>query len=148
MLGLFSVEKDTHFLYLVMQFCSRNIYGFVTTKDVCLALWLESGYRNAQLFKLIRDIVVGVKELHVENIIHGDLNSQNIFVVNERRILVKLSGMTIKSHHAFSKGTPVWRAPELIREMEQTKATNMFSLGCVIYYCLTCDDHLFGDHFE
>jgi len=68
-------------------------------------------------------------------------------------------------------GTPGWRAPEILRgevrvdeaitddnfvptigtgmlTMRLTKSVNIFTLGCLHYYCLTSGEHPFGDRFE
>ncbi|KAI8536770.1 hypothetical protein RHMOL_Rhmol10G0282500 [Rhododendron molle] len=45
-------------------------------------------------------------------------------------------------------GTSGWQAPELLRLGRQTRAVDMFSLGCVLFYCMTAGRHPFGDPFE
>lgn len=45
-------------------------------------------------------------------------------------------------------GSSGWRAPEQLREGRQTRAVDLFSLGCVLFFCITGGKHPFGDNFE
>ena len=38
-----------------------------------------------------------------------------------------------------------WKAPEQIIYNTQTKASDMFTFGCVLYFCITGGYHPFGD---
>jgi serine/threonine-protein kinase/endoribonuclease IRE1 len=50
-------------------------------------------------------------------------------------------------------GSSGWQAPEqLIAKdggaVRQSRAMDVFSLGCVMYYCLTAGKHPFGEQYE
>ncbi|KAG5529969.1 hypothetical protein RHGRI_030366 [Rhododendron griersonianum] len=45
-------------------------------------------------------------------------------------------------------GTSGWQAPELLLHGRQTRAIDVFSLGCVLFYCITGGKHPFGDPHE
>lgn len=45
-------------------------------------------------------------------------------------------------------GSSGWRAPEQILQGRQTRAVDLFSLGCVLFFCMTGGKHPFGDIFE
>ena len=38
-----------------------------------------------------------------------------------------------------------WKAPEQIIYKTQTKASDMFTFGCILYFCITRGHHPFGD---
>ena len=38
-----------------------------------------------------------------------------------------------------------WKAPEQILSKTQTKASDMFTFGCILYFCVTKGCHPFGD---
>nr|GMC94736.1 serine/threonine-protein kinase/endoribonuclease IRE1a isoform X1 [Ipomoea batatas]GMC96751.1 serine/threonine-protein kinase/endoribonuclease IRE1a isoform X1 [Ipomoea batatas] len=122
-------------------------------------LWKENGYPSATLLKLMRDVVSGLIHLHELGIIHRDLKPQNVLITKEKRVLcAKLSDMGISkrltgdmsslSHHATGYGSSGWQAPEQLLHRRQTRAVDLFSLGCVLFHCLTGGSHPFGNPLE
>ncbi|KAL3745696.1 hypothetical protein ACJRO7_014763 [Eucalyptus globulus] len=125
-----------------------------TVRDVDLR-WVV-GHRSTSLLKLMRDVVFGLEQLHGLEIIHLDLNPTNI-LITQNPFGAKLSGMgtsiylpdgqSSSGYHATSCGTKGWQAPELFHdEGGQTQAMDLFSLGCVLFFCITCGRHLFGEN--
>ncbi|KAK1322026.1 Serine/threonine-protein kinase/endoribonuclease IRE1a [Acorus calamus] len=124
-------------------------------KDV--ELW-NSGFPSTQLLKLMRDVVSGVVHLHELGIIHRDLKPQNVLISSDTLVCAKLSDMGISkrlfgdmsslSHHATGYGSSGWQAPEQLLNGRQTRAVDLFSLGCILYFCLTKGKHPFGTSFE
>lgn len=45
-------------------------------------------------------------------------------------------------------GSSGWQAPEQLLNGRQTRAVDLFSLGCVLFFCITKGRHPFGSHFE
>jgi serine/threonine-protein kinase/endoribonuclease IRE1 len=45
-------------------------------------------------------------------------------------------------------GSSGWQAPEQLHHRCETRAVDLFSLGCVLFYCITGGRHPFGDHLE
>lgn len=123
-----------------------------------IELWKSNGYPSPLLIKLMRDVVSGLVHLHELGIIHRDLKPQNVLIVKERSLYAKLSDMGISKrllgdmsslgHHATGYGSSGWQAPEQLRQGRQTRALDLFSLGCVLFYCITGGKHPFGDHLE
>lgn len=50
-------------------------------------------------------------------------------------------------YHAGS-GSSGWQAPEQLLHGRQTRAVDVFSLGCVLFFCMTKGRHPFGSRFE
>ncbi|KAK6939196.1 KEN domain [Dillenia turbinata] len=123
-----------------------------------LELWKANGFPSLQLLKLMRDLVCGLAHLHELGIIHRDLKPQNVLIVKERSLCAKLSDMGISkrlsgdnaslTQHATGCGSSGWQAPEQLLNGRQTRAIDLFSLGCVLYFCITGGRHPFGDRFE
>lgn len=123
-----------------------------------IKLWKENGHPSPLLLKLMRDVVSGVMHLHELGIVHRDLKPQNVLIIKEKSLCAKLSDMGISKllaadmsslgHHATGYGSSGWQAPEQLLHGRQTRAVDMFSLGCVLFYCLTGGRHPFGDHLE
>lgn len=45
-------------------------------------------------------------------------------------------------------GSSGWQAPEQLLHGRQTRAVDLFSLGCVLFFCITGGRHPFGDRLE
>jgi len=56
-------------------------------------------YKLTSIFVLhLRGIVAGVVHLHKLGIIHGNLKPQNVLIIKDRSLCVKLSDMGINQH--------------------------------------------------
>ncbi|CAH9133590.1 unnamed protein product [Cuscuta epithymum] len=123
-----------------------------------IKLCKENGYPSATLLKLMRDVVCGLIHLHELGIIHRDLKPQNVLITKERVLCAKVSDMGISKrligdmsslgHHATGYGSSGWQAPELLLQGRQTRALDLFSLGCVLFHCITGGCHPFGNPLE
>ncbi|CAL5197392.1 unnamed protein product [Lathyrus oleraceus] len=121
-------------------------------------LWEKNGHPSPLLLKLMRDIVSGVAHLHELGIIHRDLKPQNVLINKERSLCAKLSDMGISKrllenmsslgHNATGGGSSGWQAPEQLGQGRQTRAVDIFSLGCVLFFCMTGGRHPFGQSLE
>ena len=45
-------------------------------------------------------------------------------------------------------GSSSWQTPEQLRNGRETRAIDLFSLGCVLFFCFTGGQHPFGDSYE
>lgn len=45
-------------------------------------------------------------------------------------------------------GSSGWQAPEQLLHWRQTRAVDLFSLGCVLFFCVTGGKHPYGDSIE
>ncbi|VFQ93594.1 unnamed protein product [Cuscuta campestris] len=121
-------------------------------------LWKENGYPSDTLLKLLRDVVSGLVHLHELGIIHRDLKPQNVLITKERVLCAKVSDMGISKcltgdmsslgHHATGHGSPGWQAPEQLLQGRQTRALDLFSLGCVLFHSISGGSHPFGSPME
>ncbi|XP_050388063.1 serine/threonine-protein kinase/endoribonuclease IRE1a-like [Argentina anserina] len=121
-------------------------------------LWEDNGLLSPLLLKLMRDVVSGLVHLHELGIIHRDLKPQNVLLIKEGSLCAKLSDMGISKqligdmsslgHHATGNGSSGWQAPEQLLHGRQTRAVDLFSLGCVLFFCITGGRHPFGDRLE
>ena len=89
--------------------------------------------------QLLKKVVRGLKYLHDNNIVHGDLKPQNILVASDG--LVKLSDFGISKiiddgemQHGHG-GTPSFMAPEVCgKQIFDGKIADMWSLGATMFY--------------
>nr|PNR36423.1 hypothetical protein PHYPA_022274 [Physcomitrium patens] len=123
-----------------------------------LKLWNYNGRCSPQLLQLMRDIVAGLAHLHAVGIVHRDLKPHNVLVSNGRILQAKLADMGLSKHLANDvssyqdtgkggSGSRGWQAPEQLKEGRQTRAVDVFSLGCLFFFCITGGQHPFGEHF-
>ncbi|XP_057543566.1 serine/threonine-protein kinase/endoribonuclease IRE1a-like isoform X1 [Amaranthus tricolor] len=127
-----------------------------TMQDI--KLWKNNGHPSALLLKLMRDVVSGIVHLHELGIIHRDLKPQNVLIKKDKTLCAKLSDMGISKrlladmsslgHHATGHGSSGWQPREQLLHGRQTRAVDIFSLGCVLFFCVTGGQHPFGDRFE
>jgi serine/threonine-protein kinase/endoribonuclease IRE1 len=47
-----------------------------------------------------------------------------------------------------ASGSTGWMAPETLREGRKTRAVDIFSLGCVLFFCMTGGKHPFGERYS
>ncbi|KAL6011971.1 hypothetical protein ACLOJK_002438 [Asimina triloba] len=139
-----------------------QIKGF--SKDT--QLWKANGMPTSLLLKLMRDVISGLAHLHKLGIIHRDLKPQNVLISGgespfegnkEGSLCAKISDMGISKllgsdtsslgHCTTGGGSSGWRAPEQLLNGRQTRAVDLFSLGCVLFYCVTGGKHPFGEFF-
>lgn len=109
-----------------------------------------------QCLHLIEQVADALSVAHERGIIHRDLKPSNLFLMEGDLGLVKLLDFGIARRIASSQamtrtgmvvGTPEYMAPEQARgSRDLTPATDVFSLGCVLYECLSGQPPFVADH--
>ncbi|XP_002967055.2 mitogen-activated protein kinase kinase kinase 17 [Selaginella moellendorffii] len=87
-----------------------------------------------------RGILQGLEFLHRSGIVHCDIKGKNILVGCESVKLADFGAakrVGAKSMAGGVKGTPLWMAPEAVRQEEQGAASDIWSLGCTVIEMLT-----------
>ncbi|HWU88651.1 MAG TPA: protein kinase, partial [Kofleriaceae bacterium] len=109
----------------------------------------------ADAIALARATAEAIAAAHQRGIVHRDLKPMNLFLVGGDLARVKVLdfGIARYVHHAGVLthtgaviGTPGYMAPEQVRgETALDARTDVFSLGCVLYRCLTGTSAFGGD---
>ncbi len=111
----------------------------------------------SETLSLLRHAAQALAVAHQQGVIHRDLKPSNLFLRHGRPEDVVLLDFGLARHEVPSTlmtasqmvlGTPGYMAPEQVTHQSQlTPAADVFSLGCVLYECLTgqapfCAPHL------
>lgn len=137
--GFYGVTKEQPYK-IVMQFMQGGaLREFLKKRAANTVQW---GLR----FQIGHDICQGLKYLHDRKIVHADLKSPNVLLddLNHAR-LADFGLASIKSENAAQlyqdnsqiKGSLLWMAPELFEKSRHTFATDIYSLGIVLWELAT-----------
>lgn len=96
---------------------------------------LKTGLKNFLL-----QIISALKYLHINKIVHRDIKPENIMVLSDNTIKIIdydfLRATDIGKIHS-KVGTPYYVSYEIYAEIGYSEATDLWSLGVTLYYCLT-----------
>ena len=121
------LDKDK--FYILMEYCDGlNLIDFINK-----SIKNNESIEENILYKIIKQICIGIKEIHNKNILHRDIKPENIFI-NEK-MEIKLGDFVI-SKYFNPKGSIYYIAPEIIINGIYNEKSDMYSLGCIIYELL------------
>eukprot|EP01080_Neovahlkampfia_damariscottae_P012370 gene12370-6038_t len=138
-LTYFGSEEDEDFVYLFLELCDFTLKDLIKSK------------KNYDKLDLVKQLIDGTIYLDKLGIVHRDLKPENVLISDG---ILKIGDMGVskmleKEEFSTITGTLGWKAPEMYDEtMKGTKAVDIFSMGCLIYYIYTNGGHPFGDEDE
>jgi serine/threonine protein kinase len=108
----------------------------------------EGPLSPAEAVPILRQIVDGLAAVHAAGIVHRDLKSENVFLVDQPpRVVLMDFGLANRKHSSRSNpllssggggaGTPGYTAPELILGAPASVSSDVYSLGTVMFEVLT-----------
>ncbi|WP_394841706.1 protein kinase [Pendulispora brunnea] len=114
----------------------------------------REGLTLGETLTLFRKIADALSAAHRHGIVHRDLKPGNIFLVGGRPDAVSLVDFgvarLVSSHlttPGLAIGTPRYMAPEQARgEPDVGPSADVFTLGCVMFQCLTGESPFVGGH--
>lgn len=118
-------------------------------RDLEARLRAERTIEELELIELTIPIVAALMALHAQGLIHGDLGPGNIFLAStpQRADVPKLLDIGITKPHRWLRlsaaarqrlmGSPLYMAPEAMLGHELTQASDQYSLGLILYECVT-----------
>lgn len=138
----YNVECEEPFY--VMPLYKGSLRGELTT--------LKDDLQKTQ--KITNDILDGVEYLHSEGALHRDLKPENILVTNEGSIVITDFGLGVQVQSGSARltrtgvgmGTEVYMSPEQYKDAKNVdERSDIYSLGKIIYECLTNSDAFVPD---
>ncbi|MET3451235.1 serine/threonine-protein kinase [Curtobacterium sp. 1544] len=95
-----------------------------------------------EVWDLARDLAVALAACHDLDVVHRDLSAKNVRVLPDNRFVLMDPGLarhltkaTITGY--YQPGTAGWRSPEHVPGGDPVPASDVFSLGILLYYALT-----------
>jgi serine/threonine protein kinase len=94
---------------------------------------------------LARRLLEVLGHIHMQNIIHRDLNPKNIMSASSRRLVIidwgaAKHGWVQAPSIVTQIGTPGWSAPEQFTTGLATPCSDLYALGAVMFYLLTGEE--------
>lgn len=131
-------EQEGEF-YLIQEFTPGNSLG----QELSLGMYLEEG----EVVRFLQDILQLLQFLHDQNIIHGDIQPQNLWLRQEDNKIVLLGFAGVKAISTLAMGTPGY-VPRQAREDKLTIAQDLYAVGITAIYALTglTPEQLSGDN--
>jgi len=133
---IYAADKSDDTLFFVMEFVRGKTLAAVLDEDGRLpeptALRIAGGVASALAFA------------HSKNIIHRDIKPENIMIDEDGRVVVMDFGLARRTdtpsrltQTGTFLGTPEYASPEQCETRNLTPATDVYSLGVVMYEMLT-----------
>ncbi len=138
----------------------NRCFGIVSRKTECYLLlelfktpnikqWLHNNVRAVQmrLPRIVEQVCQGLGYMHDKGWVHKDIKPDNILLNRSDEVRIIDFSLAVKKASGLSKlfaskrgvirGTRSYLAPETIRKEPSTPATDIYSLGIVLYEILT-----------
>lgn len=127
--------QDDENLFIIMGYCED---GDLHSK-IKEASRAGVQFSEGQILKWFVQLVLALKHVHKNRILHRDLKTQNIFLTRNSKV-IKLGDFGISKvldgTLDMAKtviGTPYYMSPELCENQPYGKASDVWSLGCILY---------------
>jgi serine/threonine-protein kinase len=131
---IYDVGVQGNLQYIAMEY----IAGY--TLEALLKRNLELNYRIVA--DIIKQVNSALEYAHNTGVVHRDIKPANIMVMDDFKVKVMDFGIahfrsSSMTQTGVAMGTPSYISPELLQGHEVTPATDIYSLGVVLYELLT-----------
>ncbi|GFS39036.1 hypothetical protein TNIN_340961 [Trichonephila inaurata madagascariensis] len=118
--------------YLILEHCRPETLAHMLTQRKVLTV--------PEVRYFMQQLAQACKYLHEENVIHGDLKLQNIFLNENMSIKVGDFGLALKVKDGKKlksiRGSFSYMAPEIFFRVGYNYKVDIWALGCIIYVLL------------
>jgi len=123
-------------LYLVMR--------YVEGTDLRALLRAEGALESRRALTIVSQVAHALDAAHAKGLVHRDVKPSNVLLDTSEHVYLADFGLTRRSAEhggqfadARSLGTPAYLAPEQIEGGPVDGRADVYSLGCLLYECLT-----------
>lgn len=135
-INLHDVYEDVHGVHLVLELCSGGeLFDRIVGRD---------RYSEFDAACVIRQIASGLEALHKASIVHRDLKPENcLFSDKDEKSTLKIMDFGLSSVEDFSDpivalfGSIDYVSPEALSRQEVSAASDMWSVGVILYILLS-----------
>ncbi|XP_043924701.1 serine/threonine-protein kinase ULK1 [Protopterus annectens] len=140
--ALYDFQEMANSVYLVMEYCNGG--------DLADYLHSKGTLSEDTIRLFLQQIAGAMKMLHSKGVIHRDLKPQNILLSyvgskksNPSNIRIKIADFGFARYlqsntmAATLCGSPMYMAPEVIMSQHYDAKADLWSIGTIIYQCLT-----------
>ncbi|XP_050680038.1 serine/threonine-protein kinase unc-51 isoform X2 [Leptidea sinapis] len=132
------------YVYVVMEYCNGG--------DLADYLQLNRLLSEATIRSFLRQLAEAMRAIHAKGIVHRDLKPQNILLTHNvppprtphpEEIILKIADFGFarvleEGNMAVTLcGSPMYMAPEVIMSLKYDAKADLWSLGTIVYQCLT-----------
>jgi serine/threonine protein kinase len=148
----FGIDEDHAVPFIVMEYLEgTTLKGLLDTRGAL---------SEAEAVAIVTEIARALVEAHGLGMIHRDLKPENVILrqLSDGEFLVKVldfglakaltpeAGVSMSvSASGVLRGTPTYMSPEQILGEAVDERTDIYGLGCLLYYLLTGDPPYLGD---
>merc|ERR1712110_160918 len=130
---LFSYFEDKDFVYIILELCRRRSLMELHKRRKAIT--------EPETRYFMKQILLGVKYLHENKIIHRDLKLGNIFLNDDMEIKLGDFGLATKENFDGERkrtlcGTPNYIAPEVLTKKGHSYEVDIWSIGCILFTLL------------
>ncbi|KAL3694528.1 hypothetical protein R1sor_008179 [Riccia sorocarpa] len=126
--------------YLGTERADGKLYIFLELvgKESLASLLQKVRLTHSHVTAYTRQILEGLKYLHSQNIIHGDIKCANVFVDVQEKCKLALFGLAEKIRELDIDADNInWTAPEVIDQKQYGPSADIWSVGCSVLEMLT-----------
>jgi len=141
-IGLLMMLKHPNVMFVeYLTYNDQGLSIFMEKYRIDLLDLTESGISPDEVKEIVRNILKGLAYLHSLDIVHRDIKLDNILCNSASDVRIADFGLGVYSPALYADsqrvGTPGFISPELMLGLSYNCSTDMWSMGCLFYECLT-----------
>ncbi|CAF1046448.1 unnamed protein product [Rotaria sordida] len=142
LVALLDCKESQNNVYLVMEFCNGG--------DLADYLQSRQTLSEDTIAIFFRQIAAAIRACHEHSVVHRDLKPQNILLSHPDKNDQRVQDVILKiADFGFARflsdgvmagtlcGSPMYMAPEVIRSLQYDGKADLWSIGTIMYQCLT-----------
>jgi len=142
LVALLDCKESQNNVYLVMEYCNGG--------DLADYLQARQTLSEDAIAIFFRQIAAAIRACHEHNVVHRDLKPQNILLSHPDKSNERVQDIILKiADFGFARflsdgvmagtlcGSPMYMAPEVIRSLQYDGKADLWSIGTIMYQCLT-----------